>query len=187
MKVTRTHEVETDTFKIGDQISFHLKDFGDFTATAQLVTNKGAYFLFDSIVDIRCMNEERTNEGGFAASDLKKWLDTVLLDSFPKDIRSRIKEITIPSLGQMFTPTPETSCVWDEYDSYDDIEFPFTDNKTAIKKYQHKPFGNYWLRNAHLPDEYLNDGFLWYDSLTQLLDYSDADEEQGVVPLIIIK
>ena len=43
MQVVRTNKtiIETEEFKIGDQIKVKLKDFGDVTLTAQKITDDG--------------------------------------------------------------------------------------------------------------------------------------------------
>ena len=41
------------------------------------------------------MNEANTNEGGFEESDLKKWIDSVLLETFPSELKDRIADLSI--------------------------------------------------------------------------------------------
>lgn len=48
------------------------------------------------------MNSDRTNKGGFNASDLCKWLKSDFLELFPDELKSHIKDISIPTYGQMF-------------------------------------------------------------------------------------
>ena len=57
-----------------------MNGLGDFTATAHKITDKGVLFIFDDYVVSKAMNEANTNEGGFEESDLKKWIDSVLLE-----------------------------------------------------------------------------------------------------------
>ena len=47
MKVLRMREIEVKNYRIGDQIVIPLAEFGEFTATAQKITDKGTLFLFD--------------------------------------------------------------------------------------------------------------------------------------------
>lgn len=102
MKLTRKMQFKTNDIFVGDQITVKLDGFGKFTATVQKVTDDAAIFLFDDIVARHTMNEGRTNEGGFDNSDLKKWLEEVLLPAFPKKLRCRIGELTIPTYGEIF-------------------------------------------------------------------------------------
>ena len=71
---------------VGDQISV-----GDFTATCQEVYEDSALFLFDEYVTIKAMNKKDTNEGGYEASDLRKYLQSdEALDIFPEGLKSRL-------------------------------------------------------------------------------------------------
>ncbi len=59
MQVVRTNKtiIETEEFKIGDQIKVKLKDFGDVTLTAQKITDDGVLFMFDRVITSSFMNE----------------------------------------------------------------------------------------------------------------------------------
>ena len=71
---------------VGDQISV-----GDFTATCQEVYEDSALFLFDEYVTIKAMNKKDTNEGGYEASDLRKYLQSdEALDIFPEGLKPRL-------------------------------------------------------------------------------------------------
>ena len=102
MKVTRKVLLETNEIRAGDQIEVQLRSFGGFTATAQKVTDKGILFLFDEIIDRHRMNEFDTDEGGFDGSDMKKWLNEVVLRAFPEKLRNKVIEITLPTYGEIF-------------------------------------------------------------------------------------
>ena len=65
MKVLRNIEVEVKKIRIGDQIIIPLVEFGEFTATAQKITDKGTLFLFDDCVTKQPMNKKWTNKGSF--------------------------------------------------------------------------------------------------------------------------
>jgi hypothetical protein len=45
MKVLRNREVEVKNIRIGDQIVIPLAEFGEFTAIAQKITDKGTFIL----------------------------------------------------------------------------------------------------------------------------------------------
>ena len=102
MKVTRTIQIKTNDLMVGDKITVKLKGFGKFTATAQKIEGDKILFLFDEIVAKHHMNKQNTNEGGFDASELKKWLNDVLLPAFPKKLQNRVAELTIPTYGEVF-------------------------------------------------------------------------------------
>lgn len=100
MKVLRKQVVETENIQVGDQIIIPLKRLGEFTATAYKVTDEGVLFIFDKCVTRRPMNKTDTNEGGFEKSDLKRWMNKVLLKAFPEDLRHKVFGLTIPTIGQ---------------------------------------------------------------------------------------
>lgn len=102
MKVTRKMQFKTEDICVGDQITVKLAGFGKFTATAVKVSEQGVKFLFDEVVARHVMNEERTNVGGFENSDLKKWMDSVLLPAFPNKLRDRVRGLAIPTYGEIF-------------------------------------------------------------------------------------
>lgn len=96
MKVTRKVQFKTNEISVGDQISVKLHGFGKFTATAQKVTDKGILFLFDEVIARHSMNDSNTN------SDMKKWLNEVVLRAFPEKLRNKVTEITLPTYGEIF-------------------------------------------------------------------------------------
>ena len=102
MKVTRKVTFKTNEVCVGDQITVRLSSFGKFTATAQKVTDKGILFLFDEVIARHPMNESNTNKGGFDDSDMKRWLNEVVLQAFPKKFRCRVTDITLPTYGEIF-------------------------------------------------------------------------------------
>ena len=102
MKVTRKVQFKTNEICVGDQITVRLSGFGKFTATAQKVTDKGILFLFDEVIARHSMNETNTNEGGFDKSDMCRWLREAVLPAFPEKLRTRIREITLPTYGEIF-------------------------------------------------------------------------------------
>ena len=104
MQVVRTNKtiIETEEFKIGDQIKVKLKDFGDVTLTAQKITDDGVLFMFDRVITSSFMNESSTNSVDYESSDLFKWLHTELYEQFPEDIKKHITDISIPTYKQIF-------------------------------------------------------------------------------------
>ena len=144
LKVTRKVEFKTEDFCVGDQISVKLKGFGKFTATVQKITDEGVLFMFDEVIARHYMNESSTNEGGFDKSDMKKWLDNVVLKAFPKKLRNAVSCITVPTYGEIFGHD----------DFYENFE-PDNDEQFEIMKRRGNrvcDFENdwcwWWLRNA---------------------------------------
>ena len=145
MKVLRNREVEVKNIRIGDQIVIPLAEFGEFTATAQKITDKGTLFLFDDCVAKQPMNKKSTNKGGFEKSDLKKWIDDILLPAFPNNLRSRIENLTIPTYGQIFGHDDWYN---DIIEPDNDEQFPLmTKRKNRIADFENE-YEWYWLQNA---------------------------------------
>lgn len=104
MKVLRQTEIETNEFRVGDQIRV-----GRYTATCQDVTTEGAVFLMDQYLDEAMpMNEERSNRGGYVASSLRKRLNSEEILRIFRDQRDRMVPLfnddllRIPTVGEMF-------------------------------------------------------------------------------------
>lgn len=144
LKVTRKVEFKTEDFCVGDQISVKLKGFGKFTATVQKITNEGVLFMFDEVIARHCMNESGSNEGGFDESDMKKWLDDVVLKAFPKKLRGAVSCITLPTYGEIFGHDD----FYENFEPDDDEQFE------SMKRRGNRvcDFENdwcwWWLRNA---------------------------------------
>lgn len=138
-------DVNVKDICVGDQITFELTDLGIFTATAQKVTKGGVWFLFDSIVCRKSMNDTPTNEGGYKKSKLKKWIDTELKSAFPKDMQKHIKKLGIPSYGKIFGHDND---VYDNFISDKDEQYPLMkDIKNRIATIDNDTHW-YWLSNA---------------------------------------
>lgn len=150
IKKVSTGYVDEDAVQVGYQIRIPLEGFGTFTATAEKVTDSTILFIFDDIVSRKPMNEANTNVGGFKGSQLYKWLQDVLLPSFPDYLRERISELTIPTIGQV----SGWSDAWDKehFESDDDQQLPLMkDRKHRIASFE-GDFTWYWLQNASKND-----------------------------------
>lgn len=146
IKVSRRQEMETKEIMVGDQILVSLAEIGDFTATAHKITDKGVLFIFDEYVTSRPMNNQRTNEGGYEESDLKKWIDNVLLAAFPKALKSRIADLSIPTVGELFGHDDE----WDNehFEPDEDEQLPLMKERRNRVAYLNDEWEWGWLRNA---------------------------------------
>lgn len=146
IKVLRRQELETREVMVGDQILISLAEIGDFTATAHKITDKGVLFIFDEYVTSRPMNNQRINEGGYERSDLKKWIDTVLLAAFPEELKSRIDSLSIPTVGELFGHDDE----WDNehFEPDEDEQLPLMKERRNRVAYLNDEWEWGWLRNA---------------------------------------
>lgn len=146
MKVLRKQEIETANIQVGDQVIIPLAEIGEFSATAHKVTDEGIMFIFDEYITRRPMNSKNTNKGGFEKSELKKWMDTVLLMAFPEELRDKIYGLTLPTVGQIVGHEDE----WDN----NNLE-PDTDEQLPLMKERKNRVAYFkndslwgWLRNA---------------------------------------
>lgn len=112
MKVMRKMEIEinkeTGFSRVGDQIQVG----GHNTATCQKVGKNGAIFMLDQYLDeAQIMNQQRTNEGGYEASDLRKYLKGFAMNSMFDEIRDMMVPfkqtgdlLRIPTAEEIFGP-----------------------------------------------------------------------------------
>ena len=139
-------EYNLSSIKVGDKITVDLKELGKFEATAYEVTENNVLFIFDNYIAERPMNKKPTNEGGYEKSDLKKWIDSYLYNSFPLELKTRMLELTIPTVGQMIGWDDE----WDKehFEPDGDEQLPLMKLiKNRVAYFNNKcKWG--WLRNA---------------------------------------
>lgn len=98
MKVKRAMEMEVESFKLGDVIEFTLTTGEKVEAKAVQETPEGMIFIhtgvlkkkepmFESLKGVEILD--------YAHSDLRKRLNGEILDTFPKEIKSRMKPMKI--------------------------------------------------------------------------------------------
>lgn len=181
MKVIRKQELEVqDIQKIqtGDQIVIPLAEFGEFTATAQKITEKGVLFMFDDCVTEQQMNKRWTNAGGYAKSHMKKWIDTVLLSSFPEELQVRIQDLALPTYGMMFGHDYKYERT---FESDDDEQLPLmTKRKNRVADFN-DDYEWYWLQNATKND--CSATHFAYVTSFGTPNYHDAPVTNGVRPV----
>lgn len=91
MKIKRQTEIETDKFKIGDVISFKLKNREKVQAMAVDQKDGKTVFCFvDCLHQEYPMNQTNTTEGGYEKSLLRKILNRNILYLFPDEIREKM-------------------------------------------------------------------------------------------------
>ena len=115
IKTVRRIREERTYVCVGDQISV-----GDFTATCQEVYEDSAIFLFDEYVTAKAMNKKITNEGGYEASDLRKYLQSdEALDIFPEGLKPRL--LTFENGDLLRIPTREEIFGEEDAEYFEDI------------------------------------------------------------------
>lgn len=170
--------IALSNIEVGDKIVVDLKDLGEFEATAHEVTDKSVLFIFDDYITERPMNENSTNAGGYEESDLKKWIDNDLFDKFPVELKVRLRELTIPTVGQVFGWDDE----WDKehFEPDGDEQLPLMKLRKNRVAYLNNEFKWGWLRNA-MKKEYSSTYFARVDGGGSA-DCIDASDSFGVRP-----
>lgn len=93
MKIRKMFKIKADInqLEVGDVISFKLKD-GEKVEARAVKREEGKMLMHfvDCLKDEYPMNEKSTNEGGYEESDLRRILNTDIIDKFPDKIVKRI-------------------------------------------------------------------------------------------------
>lgn len=132
--------------ELGDKTFMELDGLGEFTATVYKVTDDKVMLIFDDYVTRRPMNESRTNNGGFEASDLNKWLHTEFVKALPYSIRARLTDVTIPTVGEMFGWDDKWNR--DHFVADNDKQLPLMKQRRNRVAYYNNECECGWLRNA---------------------------------------
>lgn len=182
MNVIRKHETVVNAaseYQIGDQIKA-----GKYTATCQKVTEQGALFLLDQYLDKSYqMNSERTNEGGYEASELRKNLNAdFAADPEFDGIRDALAPfengdvVRIPTVGEFFG--------MDDFYEMDDAEqWPLMKdrrNRIAIREGETYEWG--WLQNK-VKESAAIFAIVSYSGDT---NYGGASGSLGVRPVLLL-
>lgn len=149
MEVVRKIKLKSEKFKPGDIISFELADGEKVRARAVKRDKNGMLFcMVDCLKREEQMNSRDTNEGGYEASDLRKKLNSDILDRFPAEIRDRMKPMENGDLLRI--PTEREIFGENKYGDSDNAEqwpcMKQVRNRIALLGYN----GNlpwYWLQN----------------------------------------
>ena len=132
--------------KIGDKTFMELDGLGEFAATVHKVTGNKVMLIFDDYVTRRPMNKSRTNNGGFEASDLNRWLHTEFIKALPYSIRTILTDVTIPTVGEMFGWDDKWNR--DHFVADNDKQLPLMKHRRNRVAYYNNECECGWLRNA---------------------------------------
>ena len=166
--------------KVGDQIEIELSRLVGFPATVHKVTEDKIMIIFDDYVAAKPMNEPDTNDGGFEKSDLYKWLHTDFVKLLPASLRERIIDVTIPSVGEMFSWGDKWNREHFEPDG--DEQLPLMVYRRNRVAYFDNEISRGWLRNA-IKKECSSAGFAFVGDGGNL-GYRYASRSYGVRPVI---
>jgi prepilin-type N-terminal cleavage/methylation domain-containing protein len=169
-----------------------------------------ATFMFTGSIGNHVMNNKRTNNGGFAASNMNSWLNSTAYGLLGDDVKSAITPVTkTNNLGcENPTGTSSSSCKlfllsveevglkeelngWGSYRYMDSIDAESTSTYTYFQtsgQSRRQEISNntnynwWWLRSANSDDDY---GFFSVDDYGDL-NLSGADIDIDVVPAFVI-
>ena len=137
---------EVGEWQMGDIIRFTLLTGEEVEAQCQRVDPEGATFcLTHCLEEEQPMNEEDTNKGGWDESDLREYLNTEILNSFPESIRNKMKPIykddllTLPAVEDIFGE-------WD-FDRWEPKEGT-EPNWPLMEKRQNRCKGTWWWERS---------------------------------------
>lgn len=187
MKVRRTEKIKVNTFRVGDVIRFKLSDGEKVEMLAVKEESDGMIFCFaDCLAKEYSMNEQNTNEGGWDASDMRKKLNSEILDRFPRKIRKLLLPfengdmLRLPTEKEIFGSNP---CGEDEPESVSQWK-PMKQRKNRIASQGlNGGWEWYWLQNR-VPNSAA--GFADVDGGGNA-DCLDAGYADGVRPVVKIK
>lgn len=150
MKVLRVFETDDrQGFQMGDKITVPYNG-QDFTATCQIVKDGDALFFSDDCIDRRQMNDANINKGGYAASDLKAWIDKSVFPALQAVFGDRLQSVDIPTLEQIFRDS-----VFTKIEKLDCERLPL--QRILQNRICSDPDGDwewYWLQNRHDSDHF---------------------------------
>lgn len=183
---------------VGTEINFELKN-GD-QATAVIVSQDhyeqgDVVFWIRKIVGFGKMNDDHTNEGGFAASKMRGYLNEEIFDLFPDDLQSviiphktvqKIDGETVECEDLLFLPSEyelQGRTEWAEYNGQDK-QFEFT--KERRNRVAYDDDGDpcwYWTADPSAAD---TTAFCAFGDRGLSLG-ANASSDGGIAPLFVIK
>lgn len=152
MEITRKVSLEgnyTD-LREGDQIEINVNGVPCMFTCYRVVDEKKLMVCDEVVEDNIRMNRKDTNEGGFDASDLKKWLNTVFKEMLDEDVKNHIcGDIRILSYGEVFGN--EDRPLWIKDDGSEQLPLmKKRKNRVAywVDEDGEECYAHWWLRGA---------------------------------------
>lgn len=182
MKVTRKIEVETGKYGVGDIISFELTDGKKIRARAVKQEDNGMLFCaIDCLKDEYPMNRDSSNEGGYAASDLRMKLNTEILCKFPREIREHMQPMEYGDLLRV--PTEREIFGENKYGEGDGSEqWPCMKKRRNRMALREEELCWYWLQNQYTDSASSFCGVYSYGTATAY----HASGSYGVRPVFLL-
>lgn len=127
-------ELKPSEIKVGDKICVELKGLGTFMATAHKVTANEILFITDEYIASKPMY------------GLQEWIETSVYNAFPEELKGRVKNLTVPTVGQVFS--------WDDewrrktFVRDNDEQLPLMKERRNRVAYLDNDYEWGWLRNS---------------------------------------
>ena len=185
MEVVRKIKLKkAEKFNPGDIISFELENGEKVRAIAVKREKNGMLFcMVDCLKQEEQMNNGDTNKGGYEASDLRKKLNSEILDRFPAEIRDRMKPMENGDLLRI--PTEREIFGENKYGDSDNTEqwpcMKQVRNRIALRG-DNGAWEWYWLQNRYR-DSASN---FCYVTSGGTADAYGASDSNGVRPVFLL-
>lgn len=184
MEVMRKIKLKAEKFKLGDIISFELSDGEKVRARAVKREKNGMLFCtVDCLGQEEQMNCSDTNKGGYEASDLRKKLNSEILDRFPSEIRDRMKPMENGDLLRI--PTEREIFGKNEYGDSDNAEqwpcMKKVRNRIALRG-DNGDWEWYWLQNRYRDSA----SYFCYVASNGNANANRASNSRGVRPVFLL-
>lgn len=135
-------EFDINDIKMGDKLCVELKGIGAFMATAHKVTANEILFITDEYIASKPMY------------GLQEWIETSVYDAFPEELKGRITNLTIPTVGQMLGWDSEWIC--NTFDRDNDEQLPLMKERRNRVSYLNNESIRGWLQTRTKKDVSFN-------------------------------
>ena len=146
MKIKREITIHDKELRVGDRIKVKLLNETHW-ATAYKKKGSVIFFIFDDCLDeLRPMNEEDTAEGGYEASELRKYL-IELSEQIPEKLKKKMVPDANGDYLYLLTLREVCGCneKWEETSGQLDF---FKDRRNRVATCKEDKYANWWLRDV---------------------------------------
>lgn len=192
MKVIRKQTIDTELFELGDEIRFKLKSGERVRAKAVQETPEGMLFITkDCVGREKRMYEDVVDDSlDYMSSDLRKYLNTDLINLFPDKIRERMLPMEMPYGESDYLRIPTEKEIFGENrfgkaetDSKQFYGMEHRENRIAFEHTNGEDAWEwYWLQNAV---EKSGAAFAFVTGYGDA-NYYNASDSSGVRPVFLL-
>lgn len=191
MQVIRKQEIDTEWFKVGDEIHFKLASGEEVGAKAVQDCAEGMLFITDGCVgkDVPMYKRENIPKEypDYLCSDLRKYLNTELLSLFPEEIRTQMLPMQVA--GDYLGIPSEKEIFGEDYQSTYELHawrskqfYGMEHRRNRIVVNNKEKLKRYWLQNS-----ITGVAMFAYMYGGSRVNYSEAYEPNGVRLVFLLK